>query len=218
MRDGRANAGERSSRIAAALPPEGRAALILAAGESRRMGTAKLTLRIAGETLLSRCVRHAREAGLDPIVVVVAEDADAASELVAEDLDLVHASPRPSHAHTLSESLAAGAAAIPKSSATVTILLADMPFVSSAVLQRLARHRSHGAKAVATDRGGFPSPPMIVDRTVLDTMSAVPDRRRFLRSLGPALRLVRLPEGALDDVDTPVDYARALRRGGERAR
>jgi CTP:molybdopterin cytidylyltransferase MocA len=47
------------------------AAVILAAGFSRRLGRSKQTLVIAGETLLQRAVRTAREAGLTPIIVVV---------------------------------------------------------------------------------------------------------------------------------------------------
>jgi molybdenum cofactor cytidylyltransferase len=47
------------------------AAVVLAAGASRRLGRAKQSLEIDGETLLERAVRVAVEAGLEPVIVVV---------------------------------------------------------------------------------------------------------------------------------------------------
>lgn len=56
------------------------AAIVLAAGASRRLGRAKQTVVIGGETLLERAVRIAREAGCARVIVVV----DAAGALTAE--------------------------------------------------------------------------------------------------------------------------------------
>jgi molybdenum cofactor cytidylyltransferase len=53
----------------------GVAAVILAAGFSRRLGRPKQTLEIGGETLVERAVRLAGEAGLSPVCVVVADAA-----------------------------------------------------------------------------------------------------------------------------------------------
>ena len=48
--------------------------MVLAAGASRRLGRAKQTVEIGGETLLERAVRVAVEARLEPVVVVVREE------------------------------------------------------------------------------------------------------------------------------------------------
>jgi molybdenum cofactor cytidylyltransferase len=56
------------------------AAVVLAAGASRRLGRAKQSVEIGGETLLARAVRSAVEAGLEPVVVVV-RDAEAGKSL-----------------------------------------------------------------------------------------------------------------------------------------
>jgi molybdenum cofactor cytidylyltransferase len=56
------------------LPRKQVAALVLAAGASRRLGSPKQVAILDGETLLERSVRVAREAGLVPIVVVVGAD------------------------------------------------------------------------------------------------------------------------------------------------
>jgi CTP:molybdopterin cytidylyltransferase MocA len=47
------------------------AAVVLAAGASVRLGEPKQMVRLAGETLLERAVRTAREAGCRPVVVVL---------------------------------------------------------------------------------------------------------------------------------------------------
>jgi CTP:molybdopterin cytidylyltransferase MocA len=47
------------------------AAIVLAAGASKRLGEPKQLATIAGETLLQRAVRTVREAGCTPIVVVL---------------------------------------------------------------------------------------------------------------------------------------------------
>lgn len=48
--------------------------MVLAAGASRRLGRAKQSVMVGGETLLERAVRVAVEAGLEPAVVVVREE------------------------------------------------------------------------------------------------------------------------------------------------
>ena len=52
------------------------AAVILAAGASRRLGRPKQDLIVAGETLLQRTIRIAREASLSPVIVVSRANAD----------------------------------------------------------------------------------------------------------------------------------------------
>ncbi len=52
------------------------AAVVLAAGSSRRLGRPKQTVVIAGETLLARAIRVAQEAGPSPVIVVVRDGTD----------------------------------------------------------------------------------------------------------------------------------------------
>jgi molybdenum cofactor cytidylyltransferase len=52
------------------------AAVILAAGFSRRLGRAKQTVVLGGETLVERAVRVARVAGLTSVIVVVNPEGD----------------------------------------------------------------------------------------------------------------------------------------------
>ena len=68
----------------APVPGGGVAAVILAAGSSSRLGTAKQLLRYRGETLLHRAVRLALETGLHPVHVVLGSHAAAVGEALAD--------------------------------------------------------------------------------------------------------------------------------------
>src|SRR5216683_2851653 len=54
------------------------AGVVLAAGTSSRMGRNKLFLRLGGTSVLRRAVAAAREAGLDPVLVVLGHESDRA--------------------------------------------------------------------------------------------------------------------------------------------
>ena len=51
------------------------AAILLAAGESRRMGSLKALLPWHGSTLLAHQIASLRQAGVDPVVVVLGHEA-----------------------------------------------------------------------------------------------------------------------------------------------
>ena len=61
------------------------AAVILAAGASRRLGHPKQDIVIAGENLLQRTIRLAHEAFLSPVVVVTRADRDYSKTLDSAD-------------------------------------------------------------------------------------------------------------------------------------
>ena len=58
--------------------------VILAAGASRRLGSAKQLVSIGGETLLRRQCRCALDADVGPVLVVLGHDADRHKRLVAD--------------------------------------------------------------------------------------------------------------------------------------
>ena len=58
------------------MTPERVAGVVLAAGQSTRMGRNKMLLEIGGRTLVRRAVTTAFAAGLDPVLVVVGHESD----------------------------------------------------------------------------------------------------------------------------------------------
>lgn len=185
------------------------AAVILAAGLATRMGVPKPTLRLAGTTLLDRCIEAARGGGASPVVVVVSPDLADASPPRA-DLGYV-VNPEPAAGQ--GRSLALGLAAVPAVAGAAVILLADMPFVDARLIRDLiAEHRRSRAVVTAAALAGRPVPPLVAERTAFDLLAAPrPRRRSALAGLGPRLHLVPVERGRLADVDTPSDYVSVLR-------
>jgi molybdenum cofactor cytidylyltransferase len=117
----------------AELPAIG--AVVLAAGQSTRMGSHKLLERIGGKPLVRHAVEAALASAARPVVVVTgnrSEEVKAA--LVGLD---VHFADNPDFAKGLSTSLKCGVSALPQDCDGAVILLADMPDIGAALIDKL---------------------------------------------------------------------------------
>ena len=112
------------------------AALLLAAGSSRRMGGAnKLLADINGEPMVRVSARNMVATGLRPLIVVTKPDLDEIQDALSGlDARFVF---NPDHQEGLSTSLRAGLAAVPAEADGVVVALADMPLVGPEVVRRL---------------------------------------------------------------------------------
>ncbi len=124
-------------RVGASAPKSPKiAAVVLAAGQSRRMnGPNKLLLPVDGRPLVRRTVEAALGAGLDPIAVVTGHMEDAVrAALDGLDVETVH---NPDYALGLSTSLRVGLGAVDGADAAL-VVLGDMPRLDAGLLRRLA--------------------------------------------------------------------------------
>ena len=104
------------------------AGIMLAAGESRRMGTNKLLLRLAGEPLVRRACRRALAAGLHPLIVVLGHEPERVREaLTGLDCRFVV---NPAVGGPMSSSLHRGLEGLPTDVEAAVIMLADMVHVT----------------------------------------------------------------------------------------
>jgi molybdenum cofactor cytidylyltransferase len=115
--------------------PPARAAVVLAAGASSRMGSPKALLPWAGTTLLGYAVRELVTAGAATIVVVLGADAE---RVLAALPDGVAVTPvvNPDYASGRSSSIRAGAAAVPRDSGALIVQSVDQPCPAE-IIQRL---------------------------------------------------------------------------------
>ena len=186
------------------------AAIVLAAGSSTRMGRNKLLLEMEGETLVRRALRATSGAGVERVVVVLGHDeARVRAELEGVPCETVV---NPDHARGAGTSLHTGVRHVAADARAVVIVLADMPFVTAAMIAALVeRHRVTRAPVVFSRYGDIQAPPTLYDRSLFAELLAIDDDRGgkqvVLRHQRDA-EAVDWPESALHDIDSPADYDR----------
>ena len=184
------------------------AALVLAAGRSRRMGGAnKLLSEIDGVPMVARVVAAAAAARSDPVIVVTGhEAAKVRAALAGRDATFAH---NPDYAAGLSTSLRAGLAALPAGVDGVLVCLGDMPRVSAAQIDRLiAAFDAAAGRAICvpTHRGKRGNPVLWAARFFAE-MEAVAGDVGARHLIGEHEDMVHEVEsgddGVLVDIDTP---------------
>ncbi len=202
--------------------PEGRrvAAIVLAAGRSTRMGGPnKLLAEIGGRPLVRIAVEEALSSAARPVIVVTGHQHERVEAVLAGlDATVIH---NPQFAQGLSTSLQAGLAALPSDADAAVIMLADMPQVDSALIDRMiaAYDPQKGAHVVVPTVAGKRGNPVLWSRRFF------PDLLALQGDVGARHLIGRYPEAvtevavdgraAFADVDTP-DALQALRAELER--
>lgn len=185
------------------------AAVVLAAGASSRMGENKLLLELDGDTVLRRAVTSAVAAGFDPVLVVTGHRAaQAGDEVEGLPCTVVH---NPDHEQGIHTSVKTGVGHLPESVRAAVVMLADMPFVTADMLRELlARYREHDAPLVISQYGDVNAPPMLYDRSLFGEIAVMQRRcgKEVIERHRDEAVVVRWPEAALADLDTPDDYRR----------
>jgi len=189
------------------------AALVLAAGASRRMaGRDKLLEPVDGQAQLRRAVGAALASRADDVVVVLGP-ADAAREAALAGLAVTLAR-NPAAAEGMASSIRAGVAALPEAADAVVLCLADMPDVGPAHMDRLiAAFDPEEGRAIcrAVDETGAPGHPVLFGRRFFETLARLQGdegARRLLAEHAEHVELVPTPgRAASTDLDTPEAWA-----------
>ena len=187
------------------------AGVVLAAGTSTRMGQNKLFMQLAGETLVRRAVERASKAGFDPLIVVLGHEAD----LVQQALEGIRYLPvvNPEYARGVNSSLRAGIRAASETDAqAAVVILADMPFVTTAMMETLvATYRRSEAPLVISDYQGVNAPPMLYDRSLFPELAALEGQgcgKHVVKRHRQVAESASWPVEALTDLDEPGDFTR----------
>ncbi len=181
------------------------AVIILAAGESRRMGFPKLSARIEDIPLLAHVIHTAQTVSDDILVVVgaypdiygpLAEDAGARVVLNADWRE------------GLGSSLAAGVRALAKDVDAAIVMLADQPFVPAEHLRLLVQqHAETAAELVFSAYEGIMGPPVLLQRSVMMAASALKGDSGAKKLIREGMVVAEVTLAAYQDIDRPEDLA-----------
>jgi len=189
------------------------AAVVLAAGCSRRMGNDnKLLSDLDGKAIILHAVETVSYSKSDMVIVVTGHDADRVRDLLTDfDVRFVH---NKHYTEGLSTSLSAGIHAVPDEVAGALICLGDMPRVTVAVLDQLieAFRGGHGRRICVPIHKGRRGNPVLWPRVFFPRILNVSgDRgaRDLLVKHPEKMQQVEVrSEGIFIDVDTPGDLYR----------
>jgi molybdenum cofactor cytidylyltransferase len=192
------------------------AAVILAGGQSRRMGGPnKLLAQFGGQSLIRRIAESALASKAGPVIVVTGDRAKSISDALSGlDVRFAH---NPDFADGLATSLKTGLSAVPESASGALVLLADMPGVTAAIIDRLidAFHGRPSPSIVLPTFAGKRGNPVLWARAFfpeLMTVTGDTGARHILSLHEDAVERVEIGAAAGLDVDTPEALAAA---GGE---
>ena len=205
----RAEATQAAERKSEAKPQGARiAALLLAAGQSRRMGGPnKLLAEIDGVPMVTRVAQRLLAARARPIIAVLGNQAEMVDAALGKlPVERVR---NPEFAAGLSTSLKRGIAALPPDLDGVIVCLGDMPLISGRHLDRLvaAFNPLEGRAIIVPTRRGKRGNPVLWSKRFFPRMAELAGDVGAKHLIGEHAELVAEVEmdddAVLVDIDTP---------------
>jgi molybdenum cofactor cytidylyltransferase len=184
-------------------------ALVLAAGESKRMGMPKPLLRFGETTFLEQIIGVLRQSRADGITVVLGARAETVQASV--DLSQVDVVINENYRMGQLSSLVAGLKSIAPAVEAIVLCLVDNPFITADTINRLVgvfrRTRKPVVLPVFEGRRGHPA---LFARDVLDELIAAPAQkgaRHVVQANRERVLEVEVADRAiLTKIDTPEEY------------
>lgn len=196
------------------------AGVVLAAGESRRMGTPKQLLPFGERTILERVVDTLLTAGVGQVIVVLGHLADRVRSVLADRP--VQAVVNEAYRQGMLTSVKRGVQAIGTGHNAVLFALGDQPQIDSAVVREvIGAYRTGDAGIVIPRYNGKKGHPIIINLSrYREAIIELPDSvglNALVQEYADDVRLIDVAtEDIIHDIDVPEDYTRELARFMER--
>ncbi|WP_259065220.1 nucleotidyltransferase family protein [Mucilaginibacter sp. X4EP1] len=183
-------------------------AIILAAGESSRLGRPKQNLIFNGKTLLELAVESVRKSECKKIIVVLGANS---SEIkpIAGAFILYNKDWREGMASSIRTAMLEinDDPSVDK----VIMMLCDQPFVNAALLNSLIRKQNETAKAIiASAYNGTNGVPVLFDRSLFSELLLLQGHegaKKILKNHVDDIATIPFEQGGID-IDTSEDYER----------
>ena len=190
------------------------AAVVPAAGYSRRMGDFKPLLAFGAATVIERVIATIREAGVKTIRVVVGWQADRLIPVLERSgVPWVKNERFDDGMYT---SIQVGVGSLPANAVAFFLVPGDMPLVRDTTLIRLIAEwdAQPGGILYPCHEGHRGHPPLIAAEYIPEILREMPPeglRELLMRHAGDAREIEVADPGILVDLDTPNDYRESAR-------
>jgi molybdenum cofactor cytidylyltransferase len=183
--------------------------IILAAGESSRLGKPKQNLVYRGKTLLQHAIAAGICSACTPVIVVLGAYADEIlPEIEGHAITIVN---NPDWQHGMSTSIKSGIAELQKTDGidSAIIMLSDQPFADEALLtQLISQHQRSKKGIIACEYNNTLGVPVLFQQkyfAALLKLNGHDGAKKILGLYADDVGSVPFPKGAVD-IDTVEDY------------
>jgi molybdenum cofactor cytidylyltransferase len=189
--------------------------IILAAGESKRMGTPKALLKIGDRLFINHIAAQLEASQLDLIYAVLGDKAELIQSVLESNVTVLH---NPNFHEGQISSLKTAIDKVQYENCDgVIIALVDHPLISSVVVSKLIEtfYQSKKRIIIPTHAGKRGHPVLYSREVFAEILEAPPDRNAKtirLENLEETLEVEVDDPGILVDIDTPQDYERHIVR------
>ena len=184
-------------------------AILLAAGESKRMGKPKQLMPLGKSTLLEQAVDNLLDSSVDETIVVVGHQAEEITgKIASRPLKIAI---NPDYRHGMSTSIVTGLIMVNPRSQAVMLALADQPLVTSRTINQLIDTFNNHDKGIAvpTHRGRR-GHPIIFDikykAELFKLKGDIGGREIIQNHPDDVLKVAVDSESVISDIDTQDDY------------
>lgn len=187
--------------------PASVAAIVLAAGQSSRMGQAnKLRCELGGKPVIAQVLDQLQQSTLGEIIIITGHQRKQIEQQLHGPNQ--HAVFNPDFENGMSTSIRAGMAALPETVQAAVICQGDMPFVSANVINQLINaHIENPAKVIAPAFMGKRGNPLLWPRRlfpVLESLEGDCGARQVLKKFNDEILKLDVDNiGILLDIDSP---------------
>ncbi len=184
-------------------------AIILAAGESKRMGKLKALLRFKDKTFLDEIISVLKLSDVDRITVVLGAEAQTIKKLV--DLSGTNIVVNKEYQKGQLSSLIAGIEDVPEETEAILVCLVDSPFINREVVnQIISKFRETNNPIIVPVFNKERGHPTLFSRSLFNELANAPEeqgaRHVIYSNEEKVLELETCESGILIGIDTPEDY------------
>ncbi len=186
--------------------------IILAAGNSSRMGEPKQLMKFKNKTFLQHIVEESKEANLNPVICVTGYQSDQISKAIAGmNVTIIYN-------EQWSEGMGTGIAAgikevLPSDIDSVILTVSDQPYVSSGLFAKMLTMKDQsGKRIVASSYAGTVGTPVLFDREYFNQLKSLDGNQGAKNIVNMNMSdvcTVKFEKGSID-IDTKEDYEKLI--------
>ena len=188
-------------------------AIVLAAGESKRMGSPKMILPFMGTTIIEKVIENVISSDVDKIAIVLGSNNDEVLKVTGK-LPVMHCY-NENYKNGMLSSVKCGFGCLPQDFRAALVFLGDQPMIETSVINNVIKGYNESVKGIVVpvynNRRGHP---LLVDKKYRDEIMNL-NEQEGLRELAnrypdDLLEIKTENPSILKDIDTEQEYKNEL--------